>query len=151
MIAGQNEVDDLPSYEGLLGQDIYENTPQSTLKILYEIENGGHKKAEASAGLVHEKMLEWMNYLLLDNMSYCDSLIMMPENASQYLTTLECNESISYDVNNDGLINSSDLTFFDDIHYLLKNESFSPIDFNFDLNIDVMDILLFSDFLNEMN
>ena len=35
---------------------------------------------------------------------------MMPENASQYLTTLECGESISYDVNNDGLINSSDLT-----------------------------------------
>ena len=66
--------------------------------------------AEASAGLVHEKMLEWMNYLLLDNMSYCDSLIMMPENASQYLTTLECGESISYDVNNDGLIKRSDLT-----------------------------------------
>ena len=150
IVAGQNEVDDLPAYEGLLGQDIYENTPQSTLKILYEIEYGGHGAAEASAGLVHEKMLEWMNYLLLDNMSYCDSLIMMPENASQYLTTLECGESISYDVNNDGLINSSDLTSLM-IYILYQNESFSPIDFNFDLNIDVMDILMFSDFLNEMN
>ena len=117
---------------------------------MYEIENGGHGAAEASAGLVHEKMLEWMNYLLLDNMSYCDSLIMMPENASQYLTTLECSESISYDVNNDGLINSSDLTSLM-IYIMYQNESFSPIDFNFDLNIDVMDILMFSDFLNEMN
>ena len=117
---------------------------------MYEIENGGHGAAEASAGLVHEKMLEWMNYLLLDNMSYCDSLIMMPENASQYLTTLECSESISYDVNNDGLINSSDLTSLM-IYILYHNESFSPIDLNLDLNIDVMDILMFSDFLNEMN
>ena len=54
------------------------------------------------------------------------------------------------DVNNDGLINSSDLTSLM-IYIMYQNESFSPIDFNFDLNIDVMDILLFSDFLNEMN
>ena len=75
---------------------------------------------------------------------------MTPENASQYLTTLECGESISYDVNNDGLINSSDLTSLM-IYILYQNESLSPIDLNFDLNIDVMDILMFSDFLNEMN
>ena len=54
------------------------------------------------------------------------------------------------DVNNDGLINSSDLTSLM-IYILYQNESFSPIDLNFDLNIDVMDILMFSDFLNEMN
>ena len=38
VIAGQNELDDLSNdYEGLIGQDIYFNTSETTSKILYEI------------------------------------------------------------------------------------------------------------------
>ena len=149
VIAGQNEIDELPSYDGLLGQDIFENTPESTLKILYEIEDGGHGAAEASAGQVHDKMLEWMNYLLLDDISYCDSLLVAPENASQYLTTLECGTSLLYDVNNDGEVNSSDLTSLV-IYVMYENQAFTPVDINFDLTVDIFDILLFSDYIDNI-
>ena len=41
--------------------------------------------------------------------SYCDSLIVSPIDASQYLTTLQCGESFSYDLNDDGTIDNVDL------------------------------------------
>ena len=146
VIAGQNEIDELPSYDGLLGQDIYENTPESTVKILYEIENGGHGSAELSVNEVQEKVLNWVNYLLLEELSYCDSLLIEPSNASQFLTTLECGMSISYDLNNDGEINNSDLTSLV-IFIMYENESLIPLDINYDLDVDVFDILIFSDYL----
>ena len=150
VIAGQNEINELPDYDGLLGQDIYENTPESTLKILYEIESGGHGSAEVSSGLVQEKVLQWVNYHLLEDLSYCDSLLLSPNNASQYLTTLECETSISYDLNEDGEINSADLTSLV-IFIMYGNQSINPLDINFDLEVDIFDILGFSDFLENTN
>jgi len=150
IIAGQNELNELPSYDGLLGQDIYENTPESTLKILYEIENGGHGSAEISSGPVQEKVLQWVNYHLLEDLSYCDSLLLTPNNASQFLTTLECETSISYDLNEDGEINSSDLTSLV-IFIMYDNQSINPLDINFDFEVDIFDILGFSDFLDNTN
>jgi hypothetical protein len=146
IIAGQNEINELPSYDGLLGQDIYENTPESTLKILYEIENGSHGSAEISSESVQEKVLQWVNYHLLEDLSYCDSLLLSPNNASQFLTTLECDTSISYDLNEDGEVNSSDLTSLV-IFIMYNNQSINPLDINFDLEVDIFDILGFSDFL----
>jgi len=150
VIAGQNEINELPDYDGLLGQDIYENTPESTLKILYEIESGGHGSAEVSSGLVQEKVLQWVNYHLLEDLSYCDSLLLSPNNASQYLTTLECETSISYDLNEDGEINSADLTSLV-IFIMYGNQSINPLDINFDSEVDIFDILGFSDFLENTN
>jgi hypothetical protein len=150
IIAGQNEINELPSYDGLLGQDIYENTPESTLKILYEIENGSHGSAEISSGSVQEKVLQWVNYQLLEDLSYCDSLLLTPNNASQFLTTLECDTSLSYDLNEDGEVNSSDLTSLV-IFIMYNNQSINPLDINFDLEVDIFDILVFSDYLNNTN
>ena len=42
IVAGQFELNELPDYEGLLGQDIYENTPEATIKMLFEVAGGGH-------------------------------------------------------------------------------------------------------------
>lgn len=150
IIAGQNEINELPSYDGLLGQDIYYNTPETTLKLLYEIENGGHGSAEISSGQVQQKVLEWVNYILLEDLSYCDSLTIESSNASQFLTTLDCETSLStaYDVNSDGEVNNSDFIML--MVFVLNDEnSLLTADVNSDLIIDVYDLLLLSDYLNE--
>ncbi|MFL3013624.1 MAG: T9SS type A sorting domain-containing protein [Candidatus Neomarinimicrobiota bacterium] len=95
IIAGQNELDELTSYDGLLGQDQYHNTPESTTKMLYEIGSGGHSSSEspgASSGSPGKFALHWLNYFIQNDEDYCDSLLIAPENSSQFLTTLECDE-----------------------------------------------------------
>ena len=97
VVAGQNELDDLSNdYAGLIGQDIYFNTPETTMKILYEIGNGGHSSAESPAGYIGDKTLEWVQYLIRGNESFCDSLLLSPDNSSQYLTTLQCGEELKF-------------------------------------------------------
>ena len=145
IVAGQNELQELPDYDGLLGQDIYSNTPETTTKIMYEIANLGHSAAEASAGTVHEKMLQWMNYLLLEDTNYCDSLLVSPDDASQYLTTLECGSTINFDLNNDSFINQLD-TYF--LMGTIITGSNSGIDLNYDGATDIFDLLHFIDYLN---
>ena len=97
VIAGQNEINELPDYDGLLGQDIYYNTPETTDKILYEIANGSHSSAESPQGAVGEKALYWAKYLLMEDESYCDSLILSPNNASAYFTTIDCSPTVKID------------------------------------------------------
>ena len=95
IIAGQNELNDLPDYDGLLGQDQYYNTPETTTKMLYEIGNGGHSSSEwpgASDGNPGELALHWLNYFIKNEEDYCDSLLISPENASQFVTTLDCEQ-----------------------------------------------------------
>ena len=99
IIAGQNEVNDLPDYDGLLGQDQYYNTPETTTKMLYEIESGGHNSAEwpgATNGTPGKLALDWLNYFIQNKEEYCDSLLVSPENASQFVTTLECSQGITH-------------------------------------------------------
>ena len=95
IIAGQNEIDELPSYDGLLGFDQYTNTPESTDKLYYEILNGTHDSASypsATGGQPAKLALNWLKYFLLGEDNYCDSLIIQPENASQFLTTISCEQ-----------------------------------------------------------
>ena len=95
IIAGQNELNELPDYDGLLGQDQYYNTPETTTKMLYEIGNGGHSSSEwpgASDGNPGELALHWLNYFIKNEEDYCDSLLISPENASQFVTTLDCEQ-----------------------------------------------------------
>lgn len=148
VVAGQNELDDLSNdYAGLIGQDIYFNTPETTMKILYEIENGGHSSAESPAEYIGDKTLEWVQYLIRGNESFCDSLLLSPDNSSQYLTTLQCGESFSYDINEDGAINNADLV-------ALVIAVLNSYEINFDLNNDqitnIFDILIFSSFLEDL-
>ena len=67
-----------PTMMDYLGQDIYENTPESTTKMLYEIESGGHGSAAYPYGDVLEKTLFWAKYHLNEDLSYCDSLFLTP-------------------------------------------------------------------------
>ena len=148
VVAGQNELDDLSNdYAGLIGQDIYFNTPETTMKILYEIENGGHSSAESPAGYIGDKTLEWVQYLIRGNESFCDSLLLPPDNSSQYLITLQCGESFSYDINEDGAINNADLV-------ALVIAVLNDFEINFDINNDqitnIFDILIFSSFLEDL-
>ena len=133
-----------------MGQDIYYNTPETTLKLLYEIEGGGHSSAEIPSGQVQQKVLHWVNYILSEDLSYCDSLIIEPDNASQFHTTLNCEAevSISYDVNNDSEVNNSDFIM---LMVLVLNDENSLLtaDVNADFNIDVYDLLILSDYLND--
>ena len=148
VVAGQNELDDLSNdYAGLIGQDIYFNTPETTMKILYEIGNGGHSSAESPAGDIGDKTLEWVQYLIRGNESFCDSLLLSPDNSSQYLTTLQCGESFSYDINEDGAINNADLV-------ALVISVLNSFEIDFDINNDqitnIFDILIFSSFLEDL-
>jgi len=147
VIAGENEINELPDYDGLLGQDIYENTPETTLKMLYEIENGSHSSAESPTGYIGNKTLEWVQYLLMGNESFCDSLLISPENAYQYLTTLQCGESFSYDLNEDGDIDNADLVV---LVIAVLNSSEIDFDINNDQITNIFDILIFSSFIDDI-
>ena len=95
IIAGQNEIIEYPDYDGLLGQDQYYNTPGTTTKMLYEIEDGYHSSAEgpgASEGIPGRLALHWLNYFIQNKEEYCDSLLIAPENALEFVTTLECEQ-----------------------------------------------------------
>ena len=93
IISGENEINELPGYEGLLGSDQYENTPETTEKMLFEISSGGHGSAafaNSANGQVGEIALNWLKYYLLGDQTYCDTLMQEPEGASQFLTTMSC-------------------------------------------------------------
>ena len=55
----------------------------------------------------------------------------------------------NYDVNKDGLINSSDLTSLM-IYILYESGSLNPLDLNFDQSFDILDILIFADYLENL-
>ena len=149
IIAGQDEIDELPSYEGLLGADQYFNTPETTTKMLYEISGGGHGSAASpSSEFVQSKVLDWVKYHLLDNTDVCNLLMQEPEDASQFLTTLECTMLPSYDINGDGAVNNADFLM---LVTIVLNESISSSDINYDLAVDVFDILTLSDYLEEIS
>jgi len=101
IISGENEINELPSYEGMLGSDHYENTPITTEKMLYEIASGGHGSAaypSSTNGQTGKFALNWIKYFLQDEQNYCDSLLMTPDNASQFLTTINCNQLPEEDI-----------------------------------------------------
>ena len=136
IVAGQNELQELPDYDGPLGQDIYSNTPETTTKILYEIQTGIVLLKHLQARFI--KMLQWMNYLFFEDTNYCDSLLVSPDDASQYLTTLECEGTINFDLNNDSFINQLD-TYF--LMASIITGSDSGIDLNYDGATDIFDLL----------
>ena len=146
VIAGQNELNELPDYAGLLGQDIYFNTPEATAKILYEIENGGHSSAEFPVTFIGNKTLAWAKYILRNNEVFCDSLLVSPENSSQYLNTLQCGEGLNYDLNEDGELDNADLI---ELVIAVLNSFEIHFDINNDQVTNIFDILVFSSFLDQ--
>ena len=96
IISGENEIDELPDYEGLLGFDQYINTPETTIKMLYEIAYGDHGSGNTALESVRNKSVYWIKYHLMDSTDVCDLLLEEPDDASLFLTTLECITLPSY-------------------------------------------------------
>ena len=140
IFAGEVEVNELTAYEGMLGQDIYDNMPESTDKIMFEGANSGHGFAAYPSGEIAEYSLNWLKYHILDDLSACESLLIYPSSASQYLTNLECNLSgMIGDINEDSLVNILDVILT--VNLILDNEFNESADLNSDSTIDVLDIV----------
>ena len=147
IISGENEIDELPDYEGLLGFDQYINTPETTIKMLYEIAYGDHGSGNPALESVRNKSVYWIKYHLMDSTDVCDLLLEEPDDASLFLTTLECITLPSYDINDDGTVDNADLVM---LVTIVINESMSSGDINYDLSVDLYDILILSDYLESI-
>ncbi len=137
IVAGQDELNELPGYDGLLGQDIYINTPESTTKMLLEIQNGGHGSSYSESSRV--KALNWAKYFLMNDSDLCELLLEEPNDASQLLTNLECSNYLIGDVNGDSLINIQDIITI--VNLVLSSQYNNLGDLNSDGIIDILDVI----------
>ena len=138
IFTGEIEVNELPDYEGMLGQDIYVNMPESTDKILFEGASDGHGFAAYPQGEVAEYALNWLNYHVLYQ-DACESLFEVPSSASQYLTNMECTDNVFGDINGDSLVNIQDIILT--INLVLNSEYDGSADFNSDDTINILDVI----------
>ena len=139
IFAGEVEINELTAYEGLLGQDIYENLPSETQKILFEGAGGGHGSAAYPYGEVSEYIIAFMNHFILGDESLCESLQEPPQSSSLYLTNITCDEIINGDINGDSVINIQDIILT--VNLVLQNNYDSSADLNIDGSVDVLDIV----------
>ena len=139
MFAGEIEVNELEAYEGLLGQDIYDNLPETTPKIMFEGANSGHGFAANPYGEVQEYALNWLKLQVLDDSEACELLLETPTSASEYLSNIECTSSIDGDINGDSVVNVQDIIL--GVNLILANEYDSSADINNDASIDILDIV----------
>ena len=138
IVAGQFELNELPSYDGLLGQDIYDNTPETTVKMLFEVAGGGHGAAYETEP--REKALQWAQYHLMGDVEICEALIETPDTASDFQTTLNCEQQLPGDINGDTLINVQDVILA--VNFVLSNQYDSNADLNSDGSVNVQDVVL---------
>ena len=141
IFAGEVELNELTAYEGMLGQDIYANMPESTDKIMFEGANSGHGFAAYPYGEVQDYALNWLRYHVLDDDSACESLLQIPSSASEYLTNLDCEQSLLGDLNSDLVINIQDVVLA--VNLVLTSSGYnSSADLNLDNIVNVQDIIL---------
>ncbi|MBC8312416.1 MAG: hypothetical protein H8E72_08915 [Candidatus Marinimicrobia bacterium] len=140
IFAGEIEINELESYAGMLGQDIYTNMPESTDKIMFEGANSGHGFAAYPSGEVAQYALNWLKLHALDDVSVCESLLEVPSLASQYLTNFNCSVSFPGDINDDSLVNVQDIILI--VNLILSYEYDNSADLNFDGIVNVQDIVL---------
>ena len=139
IFAGEVEVNELPAYDGMLGQDIYINMPETTQKIMFEGAGDGHGFSAYPYGEVQEYALNWLKYQALDDMYACESLLEFPTLASQYLTNIECISYINGDINGDSLVNVQDVILT--INFILDSEYDVNADLNADGSVNVLDVV----------
>jgi len=139
IFAGEVEVNELSAYEGMLGQDIYDNMPTTTDKIMFEGAGSGHGFAAYPYGEVQEYALNWLKYHTMDDANACESLLQFPNSASEYLTNIDCAESMLGDLNNDLLINVQDVVLI--VNLVLTAQYNASADLNLDGIINVLDIV----------
>ena len=140
IFAGEVEVNELSAYEGMLGQDIYTNMPESTDKIMFEGAGEGHGFAAYPYGEVQEYTLNWLNFHIMNDVDVCESLLQTPSTASEYLTNISCEQqSLNGDVNGDAVINIQDIILT--VNLVLSNNYNSAADLNEDTIVNVLDIV----------
>ena len=139
IFAGEVEVDELTAYEGMLGQDIYANMPDTTEKIMFEGAGSGHGFAAYPYGEVQQYALNWLKYQILNDDSVCESLLEYPSSASQYISNIECVASVDGDINGDSLVNVQDIIFV--INFILAGDYDSVGDLNSDGSVNILDIV----------
>ncbi len=139
IFAGEVEINELEAYAGLLGQDVYANLPSETQKIMFEGAGGGHGSAAYPSGEVSEYILAFMSYYVMEDDSACEELLEIPSSASEYLTNIVCQESVSGDINADTLVNVQDVVLV--VNFVLSNEYNSLADLNSDGIVNVLDIV----------
>ena len=127
----------------------YEYVPESTDKLYFESANEGHGSSVWPAGDVADFSLSWLNYFLLEDESFCEFLTLPPQSTSQFLTTLECNNTVSFDINNDGVINNDDLIYLV-VGLVNENTIVNTSDINFDSYVNIFDLLMLADYLQDM-
>ena len=139
IFAGEVEVNELTAYEGMLGQDVYDNMPNSTPKIMFEGAGSGHGFAAYPYGEVSQYALNWLKYQVMNDDSACESLLQYPSLASQYLTNIECAASVVGDINNDTVVNVQDAVLV--VNLVLSSEYSASADINSDGIVNVLDIV----------
>ena len=139
IFAGEVEVNELTAYEGMLGQDVYDNMPDSTPKIMFEGAGSGHGFAAYPYGEVSQYALNWLKYQVLNDDSIGESLLQYPSLASQYLTNIECTASVVGDVNNDTVVNVQDVVLV--VNLVLSSGYSASADINSDGIVNVLDIV----------
>ena len=139
IFAGEVEINELEAYAGLLGQDVYANLPSETQKIMFEGAGGGHGSAAYPSGEVSEYILAFMNYYVMEDDSACEELLEIPSSASEYLTNIVCQESVSGDINADTLVNVQDVVLI--VNLVLTAQYNASADLNLDGIINVLDIV----------
>ena len=154
IFAGENEYDELvspddPTYSNMWALPQYEYVPETTDKTYFESAGEGHGSSVWPVGDVAGYSLAWLHYFLLDEELYCDFLIETPQSTSQFFTTLQCVNTISYDINNDGQINNEDLITVV-ISIVNNSQTENSSDLNFDFSVDIFDLFLLSDYLSDM-
>ena len=128
----------------------YNYTPESTTKMLFELEGGNHETGlnpNAGSGQLGEKVIGWLNYHLLDNLDYCDTLLNIPSSATQFYTNLQCQESFPGDINEDYIINIQDIIII--INLVLNDEFNIYADINLDGIINILDVIQITNIILE--
>ena len=129
----------MPDYDGMLGQDIYENMPETTDKIIFEGAGEGHGFAALPYGEIQNYALNWLKYQVLGEQIACENLLEIPSVSSLYLTNIECPSSVLGDINEDNLINVLDILLI--VNIILNFEYNYLADLNSDNLINVLDIV----------
>ena len=120
----------------------YNYTPESTSKMLFELEGGNHGTGLnpfSGSGELGEKAIDWLNYHLLDNIDYCDTLLNIPSSASQFYTNLQCQDLLTGDINGDYTINVQDIILT--VNLIMIEEYNSTADLNSDSIINLLVIV----------
>ena len=130
----------------------YNNTPETTDKLLYEISGAYHNTVtspynDQGMGL---KAIFWIEKYILNDFSNCDSLIAQPPTASEFFTNIECPIISTGDITQDGITNILDLILL--ISWVMYGNIASDLEISLadmtnDGVLDIFDIIFLADMI----